>query len=216
MKVPLNTYGDAYDQTIAAKLYLQDGKGLSRYRLVYESPHQSLMSYEVRGDSSASSPAFFRISLGLDTEEQREFAARAALSPYVPREFGDVLRYGFQTTSTVKIFEVVPGATLAGHAWPGAKITVFLGLRVLSTAREFVYQVGTTADQSGRFAITVPYSTSGSSRAVVGNAPMQLHILAPETGTELVFRVDVQEDKVLRGQTVYIGNVRDVAASHVP
>jgi asparagine N-glycosylation enzyme membrane subunit Stt3 len=58
----------------------------------------------------------------------------------------------------IKVFERVAGSRVSGSAPPGAEVKV--QLRILTNAgRRFLYAAECRADSSGRFELTVPYST---------------------------------------------------------
>jgi len=61
----------------------------------------------------------------------------------------------------VKTFERVPGATIEGSgAEPGQEVTATVQMQKAS-GRTFTYTQYATADESGNFELTVPYSTTG-------------------------------------------------------
>jgi asparagine N-glycosylation enzyme membrane subunit Stt3 len=60
-----------------------------------------------------------------------------------------------------KLYEIVPGARVAGNAAPGALVTLRLPVHAGSAGR-FVYANETTADMSGRYALTLPYANEGA------------------------------------------------------
>jgi asparagine N-glycosylation enzyme membrane subunit Stt3 len=60
-----------------------------------------------------------------------------------------------------KLYEIVPGARVAGNAAPGALVTLRLPVHA-GSAGGFVYATETTADASGRYALTLPYANEGA------------------------------------------------------
>ena len=64
-----------------------------------------------------------------------------------------------------KLYEVVPGARVAGRAAPGALVTVRLPVHA-GSAGSFIYAAESTADASGRYALTLPYANQGSATDV--------------------------------------------------
>ena len=95
-----------------------------------------------------------------------------------------------------KVFEHVAGARIAGRAAPGARVSVALPLRT-NRRRELVYRAHTIADESGRYALRVPYANQGSPRAVrVGphytlrcrsdSAPLAISESEVQSGAEVV------------------------------
>jgi dolichyl-diphosphooligosaccharide--protein glycosyltransferase len=69
----------------------------------------------------------------------------------------------FRTTpSWVKTFEKVPGATVEGSGAPaGAEISTTVQVNNPAADRNFTYTQYATADESGNFKMTLPYSTTG-------------------------------------------------------
>ena len=62
----------------------------------------------------------------------------------------------------MKTFEKVPGATIEGSGAPaGSEVQASVQMRIPATDRPFVYTQYATADESGNFELTVPYSTTG-------------------------------------------------------
>ncbi len=212
-RLPLKSYGERYDRTISARLYNEDASGLTQYRLVYESAHQSLLSYRMTlGDgASADGASFIRVSTVLDTPAQLAHARALLVDPLRPIAADSSVLYDHHMTSSVKIFEVVPGARLEGMAWPGSRLTVFLGLRVLTTGRQLVYRQQTLANEQGQFHLVFPYSSAGSSDVVVASAPLQLLAAAP-TGQQQVVTFEVPEEAVQTNRLIRLGDVRAPSA----
>ena len=69
--------------------------------------------------------------------------------------------YVHTPSSWVKIFERVPGATITGTAPPNTSISAIVAMHVPTTNSTFHYAQHTTSDSSGKFTMTVPYSTIG-------------------------------------------------------
>jgi asparagine N-glycosylation enzyme membrane subunit Stt3 len=63
---------------------------------------------------------------------------------------------GPEAKSFAKLFEIVPGARVLGHAEPGAHVAVRLELR--TRLGPFVYHTNGKADDSGRYSLRLPYS----------------------------------------------------------
>lgn len=156
----LPVYNEHYESTLGVRLQLDDGLGLGHFRLVYESPARSLVTYVahtvVEGDGEKRLSGIRRTLRARDEEEMRAFerlgAGEAAASP----AYGYL--YGGQLSSEVKIYQVVRGAVLAGRARPGSTVTASLPLRT-NTGRSFVYHTEVQTEESGFFRLTVPYST---------------------------------------------------------
>ncbi|MCH2453385.1 MAG: oligosaccharyl transferase, archaeosortase A system-associated [Halobacteriales archaeon] len=69
--------------------------------------------------------------------------------------------YVHTTSSWVKIFERVPGATITGTAPPNTPISGAVAMHVPTTNSTFRYIQHTASDASGKFTMVVPYSTIG-------------------------------------------------------
>ena len=63
-----------------------------------------------------------------------------------------------QALSAYKIFEVVPGAVIAGKVNGREKVTITLNL-ITSNGRKFTFADQKFADQYGNFSFRVPYTT---------------------------------------------------------
>ncbi len=64
--------------------------------------------------------------------------------------------------SWVKTFEKVPGATVEGSGAPsGSEVRATVRLRIPSNGRTFSYTQYATTDETGKFKMTLPYSTTG-------------------------------------------------------
>jgi dolichyl-diphosphooligosaccharide--protein glycosyltransferase len=94
-----------------------------------------------------------------------------------------------------KIYEVVPGARITGHAAPLADIRLDIDLRVDGAPR-FSYRSSARADRSGRYSFTVPYSTEPS-EGVTAVGPYRI-----QTGQEETRLVHVSEEAVMTGLEV--------------
>jgi dolichyl-diphosphooligosaccharide--protein glycosyltransferase len=64
-----------------------------------------------------------------------------------------------------KVFEHVRGATIEGSAAPGARVDASLALRT-NRGRELAFATHARADAAGRYALRVPYATSGGPPSV--------------------------------------------------
>jgi len=67
---------------------------------------------------------------------------------------------GTERGSWAKVFERVPGATVRGRAPPDSRVTATVRLS-LPRNRSFTYSQRARTDASGRFSMTLPYSTTG-------------------------------------------------------
>jgi oligosaccharyl transferase (archaeosortase A-associated) len=145
-----------FQDTMIAKLYLEDATGLSHYRLVNEISTYSLVGL---------APGPQRISIPYSddkwSEQDRTFAsqleqARNQNQALFLEGVGAEV-YDTHLVSAIKTFERVEGATLTGETEPNSTVTVQLPLDT-ATNRSFVYEQ-TVETTDGSFEITVPYPT---------------------------------------------------------
>jgi len=69
--------------------------------------------------------------------------------------------------SLFKLFEIVAGAELVGRAAPGQRVRASVPLRT-NRKREFVYRTSVHADDTGAFALRVPYANPAIGQRAVG------------------------------------------------
>jgi dolichyl-diphosphooligosaccharide--protein glycosyltransferase len=139
---------DRYEDTMLAKLYLQDARGLSHYRLVHETGDSAIVSVAQRTPQGFQSTNFINQRLTqsvLTTVQQRQ----------------DLFFYNIRQPATVKTFERVPGATLTGQVETDNATTVYATVRLQTNRdRNFTYVQSVQTDGDGRFEVTVPYATT--------------------------------------------------------
>ncbi|NYT02159.1 MAG: hypothetical protein GKC10_05320, partial [Methanosarcinales archaeon] len=102
----------------------------------------------------------------------------------------------------VKTFEHVPGATITGSAAPGTRAIIAVPVTT-NQNRTFVYSQSNITDSSGRFALTVPYSTEGP---MVGGTNFSTLPMGPYTlqvGTS-TYEVRIPESLIISGEVVEI------------
>lgn len=99
-----------------------------------------------------------------------------------------------------KAFEVVEGARLSGTTEPRAPVRAEVRLRT-NTGRTFVYLRDERADSTGRYGITVPYSSRTSGAPVTALGPYRV------TTQEGTWLVDVSEAQVRGGVVVPVDMV---------
>jgi asparagine N-glycosylation enzyme membrane subunit Stt3 len=61
--------------------------------------------------------------------------------------------------AAVKIFEQVEGAKVEGRAPAGSTVVLQIPLRLRTSGRAWLYRQSSRADATGRFQLTIPYST---------------------------------------------------------
>ncbi len=177
--------GDAYKATFAYRLLVNDGNGLSHFRLVYESPQRMELSLAMEKSTSRMRPVTRLIPAGERDE-----------APIVPPA-GDVEMLFTHRLASVKLFEQVAGARLAGVAPAGAYITCELPLRAQSTGRRFVYRQTTRADEAGRYELVVPYATE---RVAISDVIAEGE--AQVWGPDSVRRIQILESQVQAGERI--------------
>lgn len=217
-QIALRSYGEAYQGTIGFQLYVGDANGLQHHRLVFESADQTLSSYQtlLPDGSNTLFDTVTRVSNRLERGTALERAKALMADPLQPVQVEHSLLYGHVITSSVKIFQVVTGARVVGRTEPGASLTVFLGLETKPGARRFVYRQSQKAGPNGEFEIVMPYSSAGSSDAVVAYAPAQLLVETPNAGGTQVFRLSISEQAVESGALISIGDLVSAGADRAP
>lgn len=197
--IELLSFGDDFRAAIGARLYLGDGPGMSRYRLVYESPQQSFLRYRAFPEMRA---VELRSTLVVNEAMHEKILPLTALGESWT-EPGPFFCYSGQLSSAVKIFERVPGATVSGKVAPLAKVKIELDLFSPFTGRRFTYRQSATADAEGQVTFTLPYAggiSDGSPPHPLH--PQQVHATGPYRllveGRDPV-AVDVPDEAVLDG-----------------
>ena len=150
-------YGEQFTTTLMWRLYGEAGSGLARHRLVYQSPHRSLLFYRGRSAGPDGRPSLQLRSLPMDRADAVQLHAELVRRGVLHTVDGTM--YAPVVLPTVRIFEIVAGARIAGRAAPGATVEVGLPLRSRSDGYEWVYVQLAVADGDGRFEVTVPYAT---------------------------------------------------------
>src|SRR5262249_33062231 len=110
----LFVFGERYQQSMAARLYVDDGKGLAHFRLVYASPQRCALAYP----APRARPGWARLATPLPNPEV-ERSWRAALASGRPVTTPQGLVYDGIVGPSVKVFEQVAGAHLTGTVAPG-------------------------------------------------------------------------------------------------
>lgn len=165
-----------YLNSMEMRLHLRDGDGLEHYRMVHESqPYNP-------GDE-----------------------------PYVDYESRYKSVYNFFTgesipvgtpTGFIKMFEYVPGATIAGNAPDAATVSISMPVRT-NMGRTFNYAQTTTSD--GSYSFVVPYSTQGpildGLHTQFDTAPVSGYTI---TAGNVTKTVQVGEDAVMDGQVIQV------------
>ncbi len=144
--------GSEYERLLGRRLLAADGAGLAHFRLVYESPRQVALRHLLLTAAETWSLQSDRVPAdALDT-------ARATLARTSWQE-GARLGYRGELHPSVKIFEIVRGATLHGRTDPETIVHLRLHATVRSTGRDLTLVWSTPAAADGTWQITVPYAT---------------------------------------------------------
>ena len=212
----LPTVTDRYRETMLAKLYLDDARGLSHYRLVHESNEYSVVGGIVRPNGQVTPRGSSRIGEGWSQDRanlsrQLQFANRQ--NQAIPA--GQGAFYDATIEASVKTFERVPGATLTGQVENAGNVSVFAAVRLqTSSGRQFTYVQRTVANEDGSFEMTVPYATDntvgpadgGTNTSVTAVGNYSIGVRSPQLPQS---QVDVPETAVYDGATIDAGTVSD-------
>lgn len=148
-------YNPRYLRTLSGRFVDGEGRYLEHYRMVYVSPELAMLAWEALPNGSV-----WRRTTLLETPEDVA-AARAIPRDRVRRSaFG--VKYDTVTTSAIKVFEHVRGATLDLPAPPGEVVEVVLRLHARTADRTFEYSNRERAGRRGRVHIGVPYPSDGA------------------------------------------------------
>jgi hypothetical protein len=205
--VPLKGYGDRYRRSMAARLQLDDGRGLSHLRLVYESPHKSLISYRsvLRPEGRGYRQSLQRVTVPARSAEHAAQLEQLAARPATRRVQGGVeCFYASWFGASVKVFERVPGAVLEGQVRPGAEVTARITLQAKATGRTFTDERRARADAAGRVRLVLPYASAadGAPTDVVAQGPWTVAVAAGDGRPPSVRRVSVTERQVQEGTSL--------------
>lgn len=201
------TFSKKHDATLVSRLYLDSGMTLGHFRLVYETTHETFVSYYTRKPEQQGAPwGVTGLTVPLDDVEQR-----IRYAPLVGR--AERWEGGYSMAAwiepTIKVFEMVEGATVQGRTVPGATVVLELKLES-SSGRQRRYRRTTVADGEGRFAIRVSQATTDDTGG--GQHPSALRseraylAVAHRDGEPLAgTRFAVPLSRVLAGDAVDIG-----------
>ena len=223
----LTTWGDAYHETIMARLYLDDGAGTEHYRLVHETADEYAIVGNVLIGEERTQSVRLNNQLGLnihswaDAREVRTRLDHPTRSNEVVRPLGprtNVAAYDAEVQPAVKTFERVEGATITGIADENVTdVQVQLQLNATTTDRTFVYTQHVDVGDDPAFSVTVPYPTTdelgvedGYTTSSVVAVDSYVVITRDESGTPVEYgEVDVP------GAAIYQGDVHEVEVSPV-
>jgi dolichyl-diphosphooligosaccharide--protein glycosyltransferase len=131
-------FADSYERTLVEDLYFDDADGLSRHRLVYETPKRVLVAGVASGEGAVSPPS------PMSRAEHEAVAAAPGLRLVSP-----------EAESRVKVYERVEGAVLRSDD----PFSVRLPLKT-NTGRRLVY-TQEAERVNGSWEARVPYWTTG-------------------------------------------------------
>jgi asparagine N-glycosylation enzyme membrane subunit Stt3 len=184
-------------KTLAARLYEDDASGLSHFRLVYETRGTRVLLY--RAIPGATTRV---VRMAVPPTKQARAAERD------PIRIGGVTLYGGRETSAIKIFQHVAGARIVGRTAPHGEVRGEIALRSTTDGRRMLDGVETQADASGRFTLTVPWSTAFvPASAVQPEGPWVLERAGRETPPSSRREVRLSEAQVERGEAVDVGRL---------
>jgi dolichyl-diphosphooligosaccharide--protein glycosyltransferase len=121
------------------------------------------------------------------------------------------------TPAWVKVFERVPGATIAGTAPPGSTVEATVELSVNHYDGSFNYTQYATTDETGAFFLTLPYATKGhdsvgpetghTNTSVRATGPYTLSTESPD-GFVKTTTLNVSESAVVTGSELNVSLLR--------
>jgi dolichyl-diphosphooligosaccharide--protein glycosyltransferase len=160
--VTLPTTTGAYEDTMLAKLYLEDANGLEHYRLVHETNRYSVVGGVINARTGrVRTLSSFRIGPWSNrTQRAQQSFTRAQRSNQAVAIGGSQYAIDPRIEASVKTFERVPGATLTGTVNETNDTTVmaYVRMNVTNSGRQFTYFTEANATD-GEFSMTVPYAT---------------------------------------------------------
>jgi len=176
--VPHSTYGAKFDSTMISYLYMNNGTELGRFRMLYESEEESFLAYRatfVDRPGGRRAAEVKRVSLPLTRYVDGDSYRQAARVKVI--KSGGSYMYDAKIEPTIKIFEVVQGATFTGQIPLNTELEV--GLILKSTRREapIRYRRMIKPDEAGNIEFTVPYAQAvDSSRTINADSPYILSL----------------------------------------
>ncbi|MHB8604403.1 MAG: oligosaccharyl transferase, archaeosortase A system-associated [Thermoplasmatota archaeon] len=203
--------GEEYYKTMLARLYYDDGNGLSHYRLVDEIDTFSAIG-DVYDSKAGNVRCFNDLIPSSSCPVQLPSSFNSVSSGNRVLDLGDNQHYAYsvRVASNVKTLEYVPGARLEGTAPAGSVVSVNVtltaqhGSGASGFARGIVWQSSATTGADGRYSIVVPYSTTGQVAVAQGGTASQVIADGPATvrvaGSEQ--SVDIPDSAVLQGDVV--------------
>lgn len=194
-KFNLVTPNHAFYELFIARLFDLVGQNMGHYRLVFESPQQTIRAIKLH-DSLA---RFEFTSIDVTEEEAKALTGILGVQNKVQETSRGLLVNPFLSPD-VRVFETVPGALLTGTTKPAARVSALLSISAPHNKIPKFITWQTRADDKGRFELRVPYPTGRPVHSVPGsivvNGPYRLEIDGKSQ------EVEVTEEAVQNGAEI--------------
>lgn len=161
----LPVFGRLYRRSMACRLFLGDAEGMEHFRLVYESPSLSFVTYTARFDPATNKLEMLRRSLPVDGPEGERLRAISGAPGVFPVR--DSFFYHGQVASEVKIFQVVRGAQVTTPGPAEATLVLTCG----TTGRTWSYLQKARRGADGLWHLSLPYPTTAPAGDVKARGP---------------------------------------------
>jgi len=211
---PLTIYRTPYFKTMVARLHFFDGTEAEvqeGWTMAFRSDGQGGVSVEPQKRSRNYQELLDSVNESLaQGYAAAEVVSQSPVMTSVPLEALGHYRLVHESQSSVtsngqkyvKIFEHVPGATIAGKASPGTEVVISVPITT-NRGRNFLYKQSNVVDSNGEFALVVPYSTEGPA---TWSTNFDTGPLGPYTLKVGSFQYDVRgpEGAVITGSSINI------------
>ncbi len=169
---PLTIYRTPYFRTMVARLHFFDGTEAEvqeGWTMAFRSDGQGGVSVEPQKRSRDYQELLDSVNESIERGyAAAEVVSQSPVMTSVPLEALGHYRLVHESQSSVtsngqkyvKIFEHVPGATIAGKASPGTEVVISVPITT-NRGRNFLYKQSNVVDSNGEFSLVVPYSTEG-------------------------------------------------------
>jgi len=199
--ITLFDFGSEWEEAMATRLTKFHGSGLSHYRLVWESNEQRLQQKVV---DPASGEAFLASDPLPDGVEGPPTGNQEVV------EVDGRWIHDVHVVPSVRLYEVVRGALIAGTTAPGARVEAANLIHVQPHGRDYLYTISTLADENGEWSLTLPYprlnpesSNPDASIRIGTQRPWQFTV----NKRSFLRRIDLSADQVQLGDTLTIGRL---------
>ena len=191
------SFGKEFRRSVGARLYLGDGSGMGRYRLVYESPEFSFLRYRAMPDIEYVELA----STSVTHPSDLEFFELLTETGNTWVEDEEWLCYSGALVAEVKIFERVAGARIEGTLPRSESVTLTLDLRSPLTNRRWQFVRTAETSAGGSFQFVVPYPTGPSTDGATIFAPGPYRVSGSEN-PYVALEFEVSPEAIRHGETV--------------